>query len=234
VVGMVAIVPILVIISFEGMKIFSCAVFIFLLTSYTSKGQSLGKNLSLGFGLNSANPVLVFESENSFVKTIPSWQISLNKDFTFLKAIRINSSLGFSQNLFEAKRIFFRQLNPFYERRRVSLIYVFAECGPSYSYQLKKGSILGGTTIRVSRILNENYNEVFTFPSLENSDLGLNFFLRYSSGKVFIQANYYVGLTKLAKNSIVTSIGVPSENYLRNRSVGIQIGCLFDQLKIRH
>lgn len=216
------------------MKYFYFTIFVTLFTNYNSNGQGIRKNTSFCFGLNSANPVLVFENENSFVKTIPSWQISFNKDFALLKALRIYSNLGFSQNLFEAKRIFLRQSNPFYERRRVSLSYISAECGPSYNYQLIKSSILAGTAIRVSRILNENYNEVFTFPSLENSDLGLNFLLRYSRGKIFIQANYYFGLTKLAKNSIVTSVGVSSENYLRNRSFGIQIGLFFDQLKIKH
>ncbi len=211
------------------MKKISYAVFIILIIHSNSNSQSLRKNISFGFGLNSANPVIIFENENSFIKTIPSWQISINKDFDLIKGLKISSSLGLTQNLFEAKRVFLRQSNPFYERKRLNLTYIFGECGPSYYYQLKKSSILGATALRVSRILHENYNEFFTFPSLENSDLGLDFLLRYSRTKVFFQANYYTGLTRLAKNSIVTSTGVSSENYLRNRSFGIQVGLFFDR-----
>ena len=189
--------------------------------------QGLDKSLSFNIGLNLAYPTFIYFNEESFKESIPSYQLSLNKDFTLNQSFGVAFSLGFNQNSFNAGR----QIGSVYSIKQLNLSYLNLEAGPIYKIPLKSISLWSSLNLRVSRILSQNYNDYYTVPSLSSSDLGLNLKVGGTIStmpmKPYLVLNYYHGLSKIAKNSVISGNGQSLNDYISNRSVGIQVGFHF-------
>ncbi len=199
---------------------------IFLLSYHYTLSQDKEKTFSFNAGLNLSYPKFIDLNKDMFEKTIPGWQFSINKDFFAEKPYGLISSFGVNHNSFNVGRTIVN----LYSVKQINLTYASFELGPYYKFYLKKITLLGGANFRASRILSQNYNDYYT-RSFGKSDSGLNFrigtkFITLSK-RPYLLINYYYGLSKLAKNFIVTSNGESYKDYIRNRSIGLQLGFYF-------
>lgn len=189
--------------------------------------QELEKSLSFNIGLNLAHPTFIIFNEDGFKKSIPAYQLSFNKDFFLNKSFGLTLSAGLSKNSFNAGR----QVGSIYSIKQLDLSYLNLESGPSYKVSLNDLAFWCSANLRLSRIISQNYSGYYTGPSLSSSDLGLNLKvgskLLSMSMRPYLLFNYYYGLVKVAENSIVTGSGQSLNEYIRNRSVGVQVGFYF-------
>lgn len=190
-------------------------------------GQNVNKGYSFNIGLNFATPTFIYINNESFDKSILAYQFAFNKDFFSDKKLGLTVSLGFNKNSFNAKR----QIGSIYSIKQIDLSYLSFETGPSYKLSSNNLAFLGSVNLRISRIISENYSDYYTGPSLSSSDIGLNFKigteLISKSKRPYLLFNYYYGLVKVAENSVLTGTGQSLNDYIRNQSIGIQLGFHF-------
>lgn len=189
--------------------------------------QNSEKSLSFNSGLNLAYPTFIYFNEESFEKSIPSYQLSFNKDFLLNNAWGLTTSVNLSKYSFNAGK----QVGSIYSIKQIDLTYLSVEVGPSYRIPFEKIALWCSTNLRLSRIIDQNYDSYYTVPSLQSSDIGLNFRLGLEMISIpmrpYLLLNYYYGLSKIAKNSVTTGNGQTFNDYIRNRSIGVQIGFHF-------
>lgn len=198
-----------------------------MLCSQYANCQESNKSFSFNIGLNLSYPTFIYFNEESFNKTIMAYQLGFNKDFSLNKSWDLTLSLGFNRNSFNAER----QIGTAYSIKQIDLSYLSLEAGPSYKVSSNNLAFWFSPNLRFSRILSQNYSDYYTIPSLSNSDIGLNFkigcvFLSRDM-KPYLLFNYYYGLTKVAENSVVTGSGQTLNDYIKNRSIGFQLGFHF-------
>ena len=189
--------------------------------------QNSEKRYGANFGVNLAATSFIYFNEESFVKTIPNWQFSLNREFLNQKYYGVIASLGVNANSFNARR----QISPNLQSiKQINLTYLSLEAGPIYKIPVKETLLFTGINLRASRVLSQNFNE-FYGRTLGEADFGINFLLgsRFvsRSGKPYLLFNYYYGLVRLAKNFITTGNGESYKDYLRNKGIGMQVGFYF-------
>lgn len=224
---MVVLVPTLVIIK-HLMKTYSRLIIVsfFILLAHIAQSQDRENSISFNFGANFSHPTFIDFNTESFQKTIPSWQFSFNKEFLAHKSYGLIIGSGLNRNSFNARR----QIGNLYSTKQINLAYLSFEGGPFYKLPFNKLILFTGTNFRISRILSENYGKYYT-GGFDKSDIGLNFRLgtKFTSNRMkpYILVNYYWGLTKLVKNFITTGNGEVYKDYLRNRSLGLQVGFYF-------
>ncbi len=189
--------------------------------------QDSKKSLSFNIGLNLAHPTFIIFNEDGFKKSIPTYQLGFNKDFFLDKPWGFTFSIGLNKNSFNAGR----QIGTVYSIKQIDLSYLSLEGGSSYKVSFNDLAFWCSANLRLSRIISQNYSDYYTGPSLASSDIGLNLKV---GGKLlsmpmrpYLLFNYYYGLIKVAENSIVTGNGQSLNEYIRNRSVGVQIGFHF-------
>ncbi len=194
------------------------------LCSQYSYCQNREKSFSFNFGVNLSHPTFIYLNEESFKKAIPSCQFAFNKEFYLNKHLSIILSLGLNKNSFNAGR----QVGSVYSIKQLDFSYLSFDAGPLYNIPTNRIGFSGGLSLRVGRLVNENYTDYYTSPSLSSSDIGLN--LRMGAKllvipiRPYLLFNYYYGLNKVANNSVVTGTGQSINDYIRNRSVGFQVG----------
>lgn len=197
-----------------------------LLWPHHSYCQDFKKNLSFNAGLNLAYPTFIYFNEESFQKSIPSYQIAFNKDFFLNRVWGLTLSVNLSKHSFNAGR----QVGSFYSIKQIDLSYLNIEGGPFYRIPIKQIAFWGSTHLRFGRLVGQNYDNYYTVPSLSASDIGLNLILGCEITSIpmrpYLLLNNYYGLSKIAENS-VTGNGQVLNDYIRNRSIGIQIGFHF-------
>lgn len=211
------------------MRIFSWIIIVtttMLFSQYTYC-QDKEKSLSFNAGLNLAHPTFIIFDENGFQKSIPAYQLNFNKDFFLNKPYGLNISIGLNKNSFNAGR----QVGTVYSIKQLDLTYLSLEGGANYKIFIKNIDFWCSPNLRVSRIVSQNYSDYYTGPSLSSSDIGLNFKvgakLPSMPVRPYLLFNYYYGLIKAAANSVVTGNGQTLNEYIRNRSIGIQVGFYF-------
>lgn len=185
--------------------------------------QNREKSFSFNFGVNLSQPTFIYFNKESFEKTIPNYQFGFNKEFYLNRQLGIIISLGLNKNSFNAGR----QVGSIYSIKQIDFSYLSLDVGPSYKIPTNRIELWGAPSLRVSRIIAENYSNYYTIPSLSSSDIGLNFRLGVKLLTIpmrpYLLLNYYYGLSKIADNSVLT--GTQSLNdYIRNRSIGFQVG----------
>jgi hypothetical protein len=197
------------------------------LLSHTSYCQNSEKNLSFNGGLNLAHPTFIYFNEDSFEKSIPSYQLGFNKDFFSKSAWGLSLSVNLSKNSFNAGR----QVGSFYSIKQLDLSYLSVEGGASYRIPIKNIAFWCSTNLRLGRLIAQNYNDYYTVPTLKSSDIGLNFRLGCEimsiPSRPYLLLNYYYGLSKIAENSVTTGNGQTLNDYIRNRTIGVQISFHF-------
>lgn len=190
-------------------------------------GQNVNKGYSFNIGLNFATPTFIYINNESYDKSILAYQFAFNKDFFSDEKLGLTVSLGFNKNSFNAER----QIGSIYSIKQIDLSYLSFETGPSYKLSSDNLAFLGSVNLRISRIISENYSDYYTVPSLSSSDIGLNFKigteLISKSKRPYLLFNYYYGLVKVAENSVLTGTGQSLNDYIRNQSIGIQLGFHF-------
>jgi hypothetical protein len=99
-----------------------------LVWAHHSYCQDSKKNLSFNAGLNLAYPTFIYFNEESFQKSIPSYQFGLNKDFFLSNFWGLTLSLNLSKHSFNAGR----KVGSIYSIKQIDLSYLNLESGPSY------------------------------------------------------------------------------------------------------
>ncbi len=187
--------------------------------------QDPDKKLSFNVGLNLARPTFIFFNEESFVKSIPSFQLGLTRDFALSPMVGFKLGINFSRNSFNAGR----QVGSIYSVKQLDLSYLGVEVGPAYRIAGKKFAFWCAANLRLSRLVEENYP--FSAPPLRSSDFGLNSLIGFEllslPRRPYLLFNYYTGLTEVAKNSIIANSNQVINDYIRIRSFGMQIGFHF-------
>lgn len=209
------------------MKAFFFVIWITISLSKCVYCQDLDNSFSFNFGVNLSHPTFIYFNKESVIKSIPNLQLEINKEFFIDKPWGLNLTLGANRNSFNARR----QLGSVYSIKQLDFSYICLESGPSYKIPFNHFCFWGAVNLRVSRLLTQNLSDYYTTPSLSSSDLGLNLkmgakLLRMPM-RPYLLVNYYYGLNKVAKNYILTGTGQSLSDYIRNRSIGLQLGLYF-------
>jgi hypothetical protein len=198
------------------------------ITGYGQEKFYQNKGLSVTSGLHLTYPSILFRNERSFKNTIPSWQLWINKEFFHPNRVALVISLGTSHDLFNASRkIENTNGTVVYQQRRISILYGNVEAGLRLSFFSEaEFPFFTALSLRVATSLSENFSKMYvTEPG--SSDVGLNFKIgtkfSYGPTRLFVQLNYYQGLSKVARNNVLTSTGA-YDSYIQNRSLGLQLG----------
>jgi len=198
-----------------------------MLCSQDALCQNSNKGYSFNIGLNFAYPTFIYFNKESFNKSIMAYQFAFNKDYFLDKPWGLTVSLGFNKNSFNAER----QIGTIYSIKQLNLSYLSLEAGPSYKLLSNNAAFWCSANLRISRIIFQNYSDYYTVPSLSSSDLGLNFKigceLKSKKMRPYLLLNYYYGLIKVAENSVITGTGQSLNDYIRNQSIGTQVGFHF-------
>lgn len=186
--------------------------------------QDPERSFSFNLGVNLSQPTFIYSNEESFKQTVPGYQFGFNKEFRLTTHLDINLGLGLNKNSFNAGR----QVGSVYSIKQIDLSYLSLEAGPLYKISTDRIGFWSALNLRISRIVSENYSDYYTSPTLSSSDVGLNFKIGAKLSTIpmrpYIVFNYYYGLVKIADNSVVTGTGQSLNDYIRNRSIGFQLG----------
>lgn len=182
------------------------------------------KKLNISGGFNVFRPTFVYFNEESFESSMPGFQLWINKEIFLKEKWAVAGGIGYNLNSFNAKR----DLGSIISIKQIDFGYFSFEAGPLYKKEITQVNFWISIAPRVSRLLSENYSEYYTLPSLSRMDVGVNLKVGIHFTGVpmrpLIVANYYQGLKKVAENYVVSGSGQSLNDFIRNRSFGVQIG----------
>ena len=198
----------------------------FFLTNIESITAQIG-NYSISGGVNLSAPTLIFRNENNLRKGIPSFQIGLNRGFEINSLMTIRLSLGLINNSFSAQRDFIN-MGTGKLIKKIDMGYGYLEIDYLLNRKISTYNFFFGAGIRGSRIIYENFSEMYLFSGLNAAGIGGNFILGFQFDntirKPYIQFNYFYSFSKAAYNSVRVNGGDIFTDELKDRSFGLVIG----------